>query len=98
MSRYGWGMSIVIRFLSAIAGSKKATAAVATVVFLFLAPVLTRIGLTVTAEEVEKVIAVVIAYLIGQGIADHGKGAVLASATMAAPAAGVGQPPTAGGE
>lgn len=66
-------MSIILRFLAAIAGSKKATATVAAVVFLFLAPVLTRIGVTVTAEEIEKVIAVVIAYVIGQGIADHGK-------------------------
>lgn len=66
-------MSIILRFLAAIAGSKKATATVATVIFLFLAPLLTRIGVTVTADEIEKVIALVIAYVVGQGIADHGK-------------------------
>lgn len=66
-------MSILLRFLGAISGSKKATAAVATVAFLFLAPLLTRLGLTITEAEIEKVIVVLSAYLVGQGIADHGK-------------------------
>lgn len=89
-------MSIILRFLAAIAGSKKATATVATVVFLFLAPLLTRIGVTVTADEVEKVIALVIAYVVGQGIADHGKEAAkvaMAPAPTAAPGSSLPLPP-----
>jgi hypothetical protein len=71
-------MELFKRFLLAIVGSKKAVAAVATVIFLFIAPQLGELGIEVTQVEIQAVVALVIAYLVGQGIADNGKGAVQA--------------------
>lgn len=79
-------MDILKRFLSAIAGSKKAVAAVAAVLFVFLAPVLGKVGLTVTEDELQQVLGVVIAYLVGQGLADTGKERAKLEAAKAPPA------------
>lgn len=65
--------NIFVRFLTAITGSKKAIAAIATVIFTFLAPKLAALGITISEAELEKVIGIAIAYLVGQGIADSGK-------------------------
>jgi len=66
-------MELLQRFLSAIAGSKKAVATIATVLFVLVTPLLAKVSVTVTEDELEKVVALVIAYLVGQGVADHGK-------------------------
>lgn len=65
--------NILVRFVNAILGSKKAVAAIATVIFTFLAPKLADLGITISEAELEKVIGIAIAYLVGQGIADSGK-------------------------
>lgn len=66
-------VELLKRFLAAIAGSKKAVAAIATVIFVFLAPQLARVGLEVTKQEIEAVVLIVVAYLAGQGLSDIGK-------------------------
>lgn len=78
-------MEALKRFLSAIAGSKKAVAAVAAVLFVFLAPILGKVGLTVTEDELQQVLGVAIAYLVGQGLADTGKERAKLEAAKAAP-------------
>lgn len=75
-------MSILKRFVSAIAGSKKAVATVAGALFTLLAPVARRYGVEITEEQVLEVLGLIGAYVIGQGVADHGKEA----AKIAAPA------------
>ncbi len=49
--------------------SKKALAAIATLIVI----ILQALGLPVTDEMIEKILLVVGPYLVGQGIADHGK-------------------------
>jgi uncharacterized membrane protein len=91
-------MDLIKRFLGAIAGSKKAVAAVSAAVFIFLAPVLTRLGVEVTPEEKADIIKLVIAYLVGQGLADVGKSKAIVEAAAVAsddePAEPVEAPPT----
>lgn len=83
-------MEILKRFLAAIAGSKKAVAAVAAVIFVLLAPQLSKLGLEVSKDELETVVQLAICYILGQGLADVGKSKALieknAAASAAAPA------------
>ena len=57
---------------TAIAGllsSKKALTAIAATV----SAVIARIGFDVPSEEIVPIIAPIVAYIVGQGLADHGK-------------------------
>jgi hypothetical protein len=47
--------------------------------------VASRFGFDVKAETADKMLALVGVYLLGQGIADHGKGAVQIAAATAVP-------------
>lgn len=64
---------LVQRFVAAITGSKKATAFVLGLVFLLVTPWLAKAGIEVTDTEKKLVVAALIAYLVGQGLADVGK-------------------------
>lgn len=63
-------MELVKRFLGAIAGSKKAVAVVATVLFVLLNPLLMKLGIEVSKDQITDVVQLVMAYLVGQGLAD----------------------------
>ena len=80
-------MSLLKRFLSAIAGSKKAVATVGGVLFTLLAPVARHFGVEISEEQVLQVLGLVAAYVVGQGISDHGKAAAQIDAAADAAAA-----------
>lgn len=69
--------------LKSLIGSKKAAAAVAGVLMAIFGK---KVGLD--EQAVTSIIATVIAYLVGQGIADHGKGQAEAYAKQNAASAG----------
>lgn len=60
-------------FLKSVLTSKKAIAALAAIAAVLLVPVLAKVGLVLSEDQIEHFVAVVAAYLVGQGIADHGK-------------------------
>lgn len=66
-------VDLVKRFAAGIAGSKKATAFVLGLLFLLATPYLARLGVEVTPQEKDMVKALLIAYLVAQGLADVGK-------------------------
>lgn len=66
-------MSILRRFAKALTSSKKAMASVVTGIIALVAPTARRHGVDITPEVVEQIIVVGSAYVVGQGIADHGK-------------------------
>ena len=81
-------MQLLKRFLAAIAGSKKAVATVAGVLFtLAVRPVANWLGADITEADTLKVLGLLAGYLIAQGWADSGKEAAkIAAAPVAAPA------------
>lgn len=62
-------MTEILRTLRELADSKKFAVFLATVVLV----VAGRLGFDLDPALVDRVVAVAIAYLVGQGIADHGK-------------------------
>jgi hypothetical protein len=66
-------MSVLKRFVKAITGSKKAMTSVATFLFALIAPSARRAGIDISPEDVQHAIVIGSAYVVGQGIADHGK-------------------------
>lgn len=76
-------MSVLKRFARALLGSKKAVASAATAVLALAAPVLRRIGIDVTPEQVQQVIVIGVGYVAAQSIADHGKEAAKVHAEAA---------------
>lgn len=78
-------VDLVKRFFTALTGSKKATAFVLGLVFLFLTPYLLKVGVEVTPEEKNNVKQLLIAYLVAQGIADLGKGKAQVEAAAVEP-------------
>ena len=86
-------MQLLKRFLAAIAGSKKATATVANILFVLTVPLWRRLGWDITQEEVLTVVGIGLGYVIGQGVADRGKEAAkIAAPAVAAAAVKVGKP------
>ena len=74
--------------LKEFATSKKFIASVAGIVIAIAAK--NRFPVFLPRETVEQILAVVIAYVVGQGVADHGKAAAQIAAVSAA--AGQGNP------
>jgi len=74
-----------------LAGSKKFLVFVATAIALGAA----KLGWNVSESTVEQFVALVVAYLVGQGIADHGKEAAKQSAIIDAKRSSEGGPTTA---
>ena len=74
-------LDLVKRFFTAIfgsqdtPGSKKAVGLLIALVFLFICPILTRLGVEVTPEEKKWAMVLFIAWGGAQGLADFGKGA-----------------------
>jgi hypothetical protein len=68
-------------FLSDVFTSKKALAAMATLLLI----VLQSLGLPISEEVLNKILMVVAPYLVGQGIADSGKEAAKIKATFEDP-------------
>jgi hypothetical protein len=66
-------MSVLKRFVKAITGSKKAMVALGTFVFGMVAPSARRHGVDISPDDVDLAIKIGIGYLVGQGLADHGK-------------------------
>ena len=82
-------MSLVKRFLVALAGSKKAVATVAGILFtLAVRPIANKVGADITEADTLKVLGLLAAYVIGQGWADTNKEAAKITAAAAAPAKG----------
>lgn len=77
-------MSLLKRFVRAVTSSRKAVASVATGTVALLAPLLRRIGVDITPEQVQQVIVIGSAYVLGQGIADHGVAAAKVHAEASA--------------
>jgi uncharacterized membrane protein YGL010W len=65
--------SLIKRFFLSLAGSKKAVAAVAAILIVLLRSPLEYLGLTITEQELQGVVLVLLVYIGGQGIADVGK-------------------------
>ena len=76
------------RFVAAIIGSKKAVAVIATIIFVFLKPYLAKINVVVTQEEMVIVVGLAGTYVLGQGVADMGKGKAQFEAAQAVPPTG----------
>ncbi len=76
--------NLLARFLSAIVGSKKIIATLATIVFVFVKPYLAKIGVEITDEELTKVTQAMIVLVLGMGVADLGKGKAQFEAAQAA--------------
>lgn len=68
-------------FLADVFTSKKALAALATLLVILLQ----ALGLPITEEMIQNILFVVGPYMVGQGIADHGKEAAKASALLNTP-------------
>jgi hypothetical protein len=86
---------LVKRFLTAIfgskdaPGSKKAVGLLLALVFLFIVPVLKRLGVEVTDEEKKYALMLFGLWMASQGIADFGKSAAQVDAQVDAKAATV---------
>ena len=86
-------MQLLKRFLAAIAGSKKAVAVVAGILFTLLAPVARKLGLSITEDQVLYVLGLLAVYIGGQAVSDQGKEAAKVHAsTLAAAQAKSGKP------
>ena len=59
--------------LNLVSESKKVRALVASLLGLALLPLAKKIGWELSTEQISGAVALVVAYLIGQGIADNGK-------------------------
>lgn len=68
-------------FLADVFTSKKALAALATLLVILLQ----ALGLPITEEMVQNILMVVGPYMVGQGIADHGKEAAKVTALLHTP-------------
>lgn len=79
-------MSLIKRFLGAIAGSKKAVATVAGVLFtLVVRPLAGWAGLDITEEQTAYVLGTLAVYVLGQGWSDAGKEAAQITAASITP-------------
>ena len=61
--------------MKALFSSKKFIAALAGVVAVLVASLLGKAGVAVDDARLTEILAMLAAYILGQGIADHGKGA-----------------------
>lgn len=71
-----------------LAESKKVRALVVGLLLLALVPLGKKVGVELNEEQVDKALALIGLYIVGQGIADHGKEA--AKVTAGTPAAKTG--------
>jgi hypothetical protein len=59
--------------LKGILSSKKGVAALAAVLFALVSPLLRKVGFEVTLDQTMYVVGALVAYVLGQGLADIGK-------------------------
>lgn len=73
---------LLVWLLNLVSESKKVRALVASLLALALVPLAKRLGMELTDMQIQSGVALVVAYLIGQGWADNGKEAVKEAAKL----------------